>query len=199
MNNWKRHAKWLAIALLAVGSQGCLDWWPEIGIPAGEKPWGELNPIQGMHASPAFKDQEQGAMTYPPAATVPVDFAWDPGVTADGTIQRGMKNPVAINESSLRYGKLMYDTNCIVCHGPEGAGDGYVAPKGPAAIPNLYSDKIRQMEDDQIYGIITHGQGTMWSYKSQLKPLERWAVVNYVRALQRAEYPEPIDIARASE
>ncbi len=199
MKTWTRHAKWLALALLAVGSQGCLDWWPEIGIPAGEKPWGELNPIQGMHTNPSFKDQEEGAMTYPPAETNPIDFGKDPGVNADGTVRPGMDNPVVISESTLRYGKLMYETNCIVCHGPEGSGDGYISAKWPAAFPNLYSDKVRQYDDAQIYAIISHGQGTMGSYKSQLKPLERWAVVNYVRALQRAQYPEPTDLARVSE
>lgn len=198
MNTWKRHAKWLAIAILAVGAQGCLDWWPEIGIPAGEQPWGELNPIQGMHTSPAFKDQELGAMQYPPAETVPVDFqpiAYDP---AQREAAGALGNPVAINESSLRYGKLMYETNCIVCHGPEGKGNGYIIPKYPQP-PSLNSGKLRNAPDGELYHVITHGWQRMWGYKSQLTPLERWSVVNYVRALQRAEYPEPADIERVSQ
>ncbi len=38
----------------------------------------------------------------------------------------------------------------------------------------------------------------MPSYSNQLQPMERWAVVNYIRALQRAEYPRESDIKRLS-
>lgn len=42
----------LALVLL---SSACV----EVGIPAsGNKPHAELNPIQGMHATPSYKDQE---------------------------------------------------------------------------------------------------------------------------------------------
>lgn len=201
------------IALLGVvgllGQAACV----EVGIPAdGDKPHAELNPIQGMHAVPAFKDQEaqlgysieddewvERGMRLPPNETIherhrPYRFKANPEQAKE------LENPVAMTEDSLRYGKLMYETNCIVCHGEKGHGNGYVVGTEKYPVPpTLTSQRVRNWEDGEIYHVITNGQGRMWSYKNNLYPLERWAVVNYVRALQRADYPEPQDLDRVRE
>lgn len=196
-------------ALIGFGTIGCV----EVGIPAsGNKPHAELNPVQGMHASPSYKDQElqikydtkadrwvESGMRTPAPKTVsqghrPYRFSDNP----DGA--KSLKNPVAITTDSLRYGRLMYETTCIVCHGPQGDGKGWVVGEGKyPAPPSLNTTRARNMEDGEIYHIISHGQGRMWSYKNQLYPVERWAAVNYVRALQRANYPEPQDLERTNE
>ncbi len=198
-----------ALTLICTMSAGCV----EVGIPAdGNKPHAELNPIQGMHASPAYKDQElridydakagewvKSGMQTPPPETIPDDYRpYRYKDNPEGAKQ--LKNPVAMTSESLRYGKLMYETNCIVCHGPQGYGNGYVvgSEKYPQP-PALTSQRVRNWEDGEIYHVITHGQGRMWSYKNNLYPLERWAVINYVRALQRADYPEPQDLDRVRE
>lgn len=187
----------VCVLLLAIPTTGCLDWWPEFGIPAGKKPWGELNPIQDMHKSPAIKDQALG-MRYAPPGTIPQSFRPYPLKADQASLANTVKNPVAVNDSSLRYGKLMYETTCVVCHGADGKGMGYIVPKYPQP-PDLTSARVRNWTDGDIFHVITHGQGRMWSYKSQLKPEERWAAVNYVRALQRAEFPEPQDLERITE
>lgn len=187
----------VCVLLLAVPTTGCLDWWPEFGIPAGKKPFGELNPIQDMHKSPAIKDQALG-MRYAPPGTIPQSFRPYPLQADQAGLASTVKNPVAVNDSSLRYGKLMYETACIVCHGEDGKGMGYIVPKYPQP-PDLTSARVRNWTDGDIFHVITHGQGRMWSYKSQLKPEERWAAINYVRALQRAEFPEPQDLERITE
>lgn len=196
-------------ALIALTQIACV----EVGIPAdGNKPFAELNPVQGMHASPAFKDQEQqihydaqsqdwvlGGMRTPAPAAVATD-ARPYRYAANPEQAKVIKNPVAITEESLRYGKLMYETNCIVCHGPQGYGNGYVVGDQKYPMPPvLTSERVRNWEDSEIYHVITNGQGRMWSYKNNLTTLERWAVVNYVRALQRADYPEPQDLDRIKE
>ena len=203
---------WLMATISAtlLGQTACV----EVGIPAeGNKPHAELNPIQGMHASPAFKDQEMqirydyasrdwvaSGMKVPPPASNPEGFRRY-RYPDDVERSKRLENPVAITEQSLRYGRLMYETNCIVCHGPEGHGNGYVVGdnKFTQKPPTLTSARLRNAEDGEIYHVITNGQGSMWSYKNNLYPTERWAVVNYVRALQRADYPEPEDLDRIRE
>lgn len=207
-----RHTRLLSAGLLLaiLSGTGCV----EVGIPAdGNKPHAELNPVQGMHASPAFKDQEiqiaynsekdrwdDSGMRTPPSETIHEKFR-PYRYVGDTEGSKQLKNPVAITEDSLRYGKLLYETNCIVCHGKAGQGNGYVI--GPEKYsqkpPTLTSQKVRNWEDGEIYHIITNGQGSMWSYKNNLYPVERWAVVNYVRALQRADFPEPQDLDRIRE
>lgn len=177
----------------------------EVGIPAGEnKTWGEINPAQGMHASPAYKAQEAqpdfkggpDTMRTPPPGTVPTDYRHyayhDDAEGAD----TALINPVPINAETLRYGKLAYDTTCIVCHGADGSGQGYVVGENKYPNPpSLLTARSRDFSDGHLYHIITHGQARMWGYKSQLHPEERWAVVNYVRALQRSVNPAPQDRA----
>ncbi len=191
----------LLIVLFALPSTGCLEWWPELGVPAGEQPWGELNPVQyafyAMQDSPAREDQEKG-MKVPPAGSVSIEERVYPFEVSELTASATLKNPVAIDEQSLKYGQMMYETTCIVCHGAKGLGGGYIIPKYPKP-PSLASSKIRGWKDGQIYHVISNGKGRMWSYKSQLTPMERWSVVNYVRALQRAEYPEPEDLERTQD
>ncbi len=200
MKVMKQLTKIIALLVAATVLSGCMDWWPEFGIPAGTEPWGEMNPIQGMHASPAFKDQEADSMTYPPVGSVPTSFRPYPFVRDDLQKAEALKNPVPVTDDSLRYGKMAYQTNCYVCHGETGKGDGPVG-RTQAAISatDLTSPAIREHTDGELFHVITKGKGSMWSYKSQLKPTERWAVVNYVRALQRAEFPEPQDLERMTE
>lgn len=187
-----------ALALLT----GCV----EIGaLPAdGDKTFAPLNPIEGMHIQPSYKDQQsqpiyrddqpQG-MRLPPPATVPVNGVLrDPFATPDDAAE--WQNPVPITMDSLRYGKFLYDTHCAVCHGMEGHGDGPVVAAGFGAPPTLNSAGQRAAEDGRIYHVIAYGQNAMGSYKNQLDEMERWTVVNYVRALQRADLPEPVDLDR---
>ena len=210
MKRYTTMKRW-SVCVLALGAMttGCV----ELGLPAdGNTPHAELNPIQGMHASPAYKDQEirtrydassntwvPSGMNTPAPETVsdthrPYRYAQNP------ELAKQLKNPVAITAETLRYGKLMYETNCIVCHGPKGYGNGYVVGNEKYPMPpSLTSQRVRNWEDGELYHVITNGQGRMWSYKNNLYPEERWAVINYVRALQRADFPEPQDIDRVRE
>ena len=60
--------------------------------------------------------------------------------------------------------------------------------------PTFHSERARKFEDGMIYHIITVGQNVMPSYASQVNREERWAIVNYVRALQRAKNATDSDL-----
>ncbi|RAL21605.1 cytochrome c [Lujinxingia litoralis] len=192
-----------ALALLGASFVGCIY---EVGVPAdGSKPFAELNPIEGMHnqtsykdqeAQPVFRDDQAPGMRLPPPKTVPVDgfLRPDQPTPAQSAL---LENPVPVNAQSLEYGRFLFRTNCVVCHGTEGAGNGPIVESGAyGAPPSLLTDKLRGYEDGRIYHVVTYGQGAMWAYKNNLTEMERWAVINYVRALQRADFPEPIDLDR---
>lgn len=96
-------------------------------------------------------------------------------------------NPT-IPESTLARGDTLFHTFCAVCHGPAGAGDGTVGPKLGA--PSLLTDRARAFSDGYLYSIIRYGRGVMPRYGDKLyRPEDRWAVVNYLRTLQRAATP----------
>jgi mono/diheme cytochrome c family protein len=72
---------------------------------------------------------------------------------------------------------------------------GYIVPKFTQP-PSLLSDKIRNWPDGRIFHVISRGQGLMPSYESQVPTRQRWAVIQYVRALQRAAAPTAADLKR---
>ena len=57
----------------------------------------------------------------------------------------------------------------------------------PNTVANLQDDRIRQQPDGQIYNTITHGKNTMGAYGPNIAVEDRWAIVAYLRALQRSQ------------
>jgi hypothetical protein len=94
-----------------------------------------------------------------------------------------LKNPIPWSEKAEEEGKILYERNCLHCHGEKGAGDGAVG-KVYKGVPNYASDAYKNMNDGHVYHVITHGKGRMWSHASQVNPEERWKIVHYVHRLQ---------------
>lgn len=158
-----------------------------------DKPNVEL--IQDMMDSPADLPQkyddffpDHSASRVPPEHTVPVGFKpYAIGFNVD--LAKADKNPFQGSDDAqvLLTGQKFYETNCMVCHGIKGHGDGPVGLKMPNKPPPVVSDKIKGWADGQIYQVISMGQGTMGSYASHVPQKYRWQVVNYIRHLQKTE------------
>lgn len=117
-----------------------------------------------------------------PRGQVPYPYANDPAA-ADR-----QPNPLAgdMSAETLTLGNKTYEIYCKVCHGATGAGDGSVAEKMAVKPRNLLTPEALAYTDGRIYHAITAGKGVMGSYQSQITDSKkRWAVVNYVRSLQK--------------
>lgn len=99
--------------------------------------------------------------------------------------EANLLNPLPIRKEIIELGQKKYDTFCSPCHGYYGEGDSRLRGQFPNP-PSLHSEKVKNWKDGRIFHVITDGQNVMPSYSSQLKSEERWAVVNYIRVLQRA-------------
>lgn len=192
---------WLGVLGLTLLLGGCGEDWRaylEFGIPAGkDKTVAELNPFQDMMDQPALKAQEE-EMLVPAPLTVPQDFRRYPeSVKADKSLASAtLHNPLPVTMDNLKRGQDIYMTYCMPCHGDRGLGNGTIVPKFQKP-PSLTSRKLRnEWSDGDIYHVISNGQNMMPAYDKQIKPVERWAVVNFIRALQRAEYPTEADVKR---
>ena len=149
--------------------------------------------IQDMMDQPALKAQDyepydvtKGSSRLPPAHTVPVGY--QPYKYA-GNPQAAevQKNPFQMTPEVLELGRTKFETYCAVCHGYEGKGDGPVSVKMSLKPPPLVSGHALTHSDAGIFHIITDGRGVMSSYAYQIvDPNDRWAIVNYVRSLQKA-------------
>ncbi len=150
-----------------------------------------------MYYSPALKAQEEGAMRTPVKGTVPRGFySYDYAVENNEELGKRVANPLARTKAALLRGQNQYNTYCIVCHGAYGEGDGSVVPKMPRP-PSLQSEKIQNWPDGRIFHVISAGQNVMPSYASQISQEDRWAIIHYIRALQRAKNPTEADLKTA--
>jgi len=55
------------------------------------------------------------------------------------------------------------------------------------------------MPNGQIFNTISNGYSTMMGYAAQIPHQDRWAIVLYVRALQRAQNAQLEDIPREQQ
>jgi mono/diheme cytochrome c family protein len=152
-----------------------------------------LEYFPNMMDSPAVKAQREPMRT-PVEGTLPRNFEPYHYKVDEGDLAGAeLKNPLPMTKATLELGKKTYNTYCIVCHGPQGKGNGFIVPKFPMP-PTLHSDKVRNWSDGRIYHVITMGQNLMPSYASQIPPTKRWATISYLRAIQRAVHPTEDDI-----
>lgn len=159
-----------------------------------QKPKPMLEYMPNMAHSPAVKAQER-PMFLPVSGTVPRDWERYPyGVGDTLKAAAELVNPLSPTLDILQAGQKSFNTFCIVCHGAKGDGRGYIIPKFPQP-PSLLTDRVRDWPDGRIFHVISRGQQTMPDYSFQLDPAQRWAVVNYVRVLQRAARPTAVDFA----
>ncbi len=133
------------------------------------------------------------AMMAPPKGTVargfmPYRYAGNPDEAASNLL-----NPVPVTGESLKQGKNLFDIHCSVCHGYQGKGDSRLNGQFPAP-PSLHSEKNRNLEDGRFYHIITEGQNVMPGYAKHISEEDRWKIVNYIRALQRAVNAKESDL-----
>lgn len=109
------------------------------------------------------------------------------GKQANGNWAAGFPASISIDAKLMEHGKDRYSIYCQPCHGAIGDGNGITKSYGMGATPSYHDDRLRKMAEGEIYNAITNGKGNMLSYADKLTPEDRWAVVAYVRALQRAQ------------
>lgn len=113
------------------------------------------------------------------------DASLTSGITADGKMYVGL-NPLKVNAETMKVGQAKYNTYCAPCHSRVGNGRGIVALKTPSWQPaNLHDDRIKQQADGELYHTISYGKNSMPGYRFQMVQSDRWAIVAYVRAIQR--------------
>jgi mono/diheme cytochrome c family protein len=102
--------------------------------------------------------------------------------------------PMEVTPALMQRGQQRFNINCAVCHGPLAAGDGIVKQYGLATVVSLQDDRIRNMADGEIFNTITHGKNTMMAYGPRVTVQDRWAIISYLRALQRSQHASAADV-----
>ncbi len=93
-------------------------------------------------------------------------------------------------DAAIHRGQSRYDIYCVPCHDGAGTGKGTAVKRGMAAPPSLHEERIRKMPDGQLFASITNGVRNMPAYHYSIPVYDRWAIVNYVRALELSQVGE---------
>ena len=95
--------------------------------------------------------------------------------------------PVPVTEQLLARGRQRFEINCLPCHGPAADGNGVTKKLGMPTVANLHDKRIVELADGELFNTVTYGKGLMGAYGPNIVPQDRWAVIAYLRALQRAQ------------
>jgi mono/diheme cytochrome c family protein len=103
-------------------------------------------------------------------------------------------NPLKVTAQLMERGQERFTIYCTPCHGQTGIGNGMVIKAGFLQPPNLNDARIVTMLDGQIFRTISNGVRIMPSYGKQIPEEDRWAIVAYIRALQRSQHATISDV-----
>jgi mono/diheme cytochrome c family protein len=160
--------------------------------------------ISDMDTQPKFKAQARNFLFADRRAMrPPVEHAVARGqLRADDSFYRGKDRdgewvtvlPVKVTEELMQRGKQRFEVFCATCHGLGGYGNGMIAKRADALqegtwVPptSFHTDTIRQRKVGYLFNTITYGVRNMAAYGPQVPVADRWAVVAYIRALQRSQ------------
>ncbi len=165
--------------------------------------------FEAQHANPLFADGR--AMRPPVAGTVArgqlrADDHYYRGITR-GAWATVFPAQVEISMTLLQRGRERFGIYCQPCHGAAGYGDGMVNVRAMELVnrgvngttwvqpKSLHEQQIREQPVGQIFNSISNGVRTMPAYGPQIPVADRWAIVAYLRALQRSQNAQPSDLA----
>jgi mono/diheme cytochrome c family protein len=170
-----------------------IDIFPEWAFPSMEN---QPKP-RPQSASTFFADGRADRL--PPARTVArgmlrTDDHLHHGKDAAGAFMAGLPAGLTVDMNFLQRGRDQYQIYCSPCHSATGDGNGITKRYGMGATPSYHDPRLRTMPDGELFNTITNGKNTMLPYADKLTPEDRWAVVAYVRALQRAQQGTAADV-----
>ena len=141
------------------------------------------------------------------------DDAYYRGVNEDGTYVE--KIPFRVTEELIDLGQRQYEIYCIVCHGGTGQGDGMVGQQWAYAVPKFtdpkyipgQSDDPERFRDGFLFHTARNGVPNpggeypykMLGYGSKLSIEETWAIVAWIRTMQRSRNGSLEDLPPAEQ
>ncbi len=94
--------------------------------------------------------------------------------------------PMPFTEEMVKRGEERYKIYCIACHGENADGKGKILfYKYPIPPANFHDERIKKLSDGHMFNAITAGWLNMPSLKAQVSVEDRWAIISYIRSLQK--------------
>jgi mono/diheme cytochrome c family protein len=146
------------------------------------------DPVEGTVARGSLKDDEafyRGTQGGQFIAKAPIEKA-----------QAALK--VDSFDKLLDRGQQRFNIYCAPCHDQTGGGNGLVTqahrPNGYPKPIDLASEHPLSIGDGEIFSYISNGIRNMPGYAHQIPEADRWAIVAWVRVLQRSQHASIADV-----
>jgi mono/diheme cytochrome c family protein len=146
---------------------------------------------QNMEIQPKYSEYSRaplfrgGVLRRPAAGSVSRD---------DLAREREARTKPALTAQLFARGQQRFEIFCLPCHGRAGDGNGIIVERGMPRPTSYHDDRLRAADDQHFFEVITNGYGAMYSYASRVPPRDRWAIVAYIRALQRSRRASVDDV-----
>lgn len=111
--------------------------------------------------------------------------------------KEGNALPFAVTPAVLERGQERYNVYCTPCHSRVGNGEGMIVQRGYRPAGNFHTERLMNAPLGHFFNVITNGYGAMPEYASQVAPVDRWAIVAYIKALQLSESATMADVPPA--
>ncbi len=102
-----------------------------------------------------------------------------------------------VTRALIERGGERYGIYCSECHGADGYGQGIVVRRGFPAPPSFHEPRDRGEPVGRLYEAIAQGYGIMYGFGDRITPRDRWAIVAYIRALQKTQDAALADVPAA--
>jgi hypothetical protein len=102
--------------------------------------------------------------------------------------------PLPVTRELMQRGQERFNITCAMCHGANASGNGITKQHGMATVVTLQDERIRKMSDGEVFNTITNGKNTMMAYGPNIIVPDRWAIIAYLRALQRSQNATIADV-----
>ena len=162
------------------------------GCPSSNPP---IHLNWSMDDQPKVRPQAASAFFYngagmrpPVPGTIPIGGLKEDGPFFTGKDAAGQfvaTIPHAVDAAFVERGRQRYTIYCQPCHDVRGEGKGILFQRGNIPTATFHQEKVLKYADGQIFDVITNGSGLMASYRWPIPPADRWAIIAYVRQLQR--------------
>jgi mono/diheme cytochrome c family protein len=182
--------KKLLLAMLCLLSiTGCMRNTPSDKTPIHVNPNMDDQPRYDVQSRSRFF-ADSATMRVPPAGSVARGFlrnddALYAGKNPDGSLVA--KSPVPVTIQLLKRGQERFNIYCSPCHSRLGDGKGIMIQRGYLPPPSFHEERLVKLPDGHFFDVITNGIRNMPAYRYQVPVEDRWAIVAYVRALQRSQ------------
>ena len=198
--------RWVNFVLFVLAALALLPFACVYRARQTHSPLPRIHLVQGMDNQPRYTSQQVNPFFADTReARPPVEGTVARGrLDLDDGLTRGVRDgkwieafPVPITGALLQRGSQRFQIYCVPCHGLAGYGDGIVAVRAERLqegtwVPpsSMHVATVLAQPVGQLFNTVTNGVRTMPSYGSQIPVDDRWAIVAYVRALQRGGHTE---------